>query len=227
LERRPGPLVEPILLAFGRPVKPRVYSPSHRITPAPHVRARLDESALRVVNNYRRRGGRGEVFVHVDLVATLFHLLDRLFAEAFLEAQTGGVEFMIGERADEVRGLEARGLDRLLRVHSKLDDVEQDLSEGLILIVAAGGRERGEGLAVFQDQRRRERNARAFSRLQFVGMAWCEQEALHARRDRDAGIARDEAREPRAARRGRKDVAGGVDHVDAGGVARALGFPYF
>src|SRR5262245_22054131 len=177
-----APHLAPILLACGRPVKPRVYSPSHSITPAAHVRARLDESALRVVNDYRRRGGRGEVFVQVDLVAALLHLLDGLFAEAFFEAQTGGVEFMIGERADEVRGLEARGLDRLLRVHSELDNVEQDLSEGLILIVAAGGRERGEGLAIFQDQRRRERDARAFSRLQFVRVAGCEQEALHARR---------------------------------------------
>src|SRR5262245_18537374 len=112
-ERRPLTPVQPILLACGRPVKPRVYSPPYRVPPAPHVSAGLDQSALRVINDDRRRGGRGEVFVHVNLVTALFHLLDCLFTEAFFEAQTAGIEFMIGERADEMRGLEARRLDRL------------------------------------------------------------------------------------------------------------------
>src|SRR5215475_4198545 len=149
-ERQPPP-PPPILLAYGRPVKPRVSSPPYRVPPAPHVRAGLDQSALRVINDDRRRGGRGEVFVHVDLVPALFHFLDCLFAEAFFEAQTAGIESMIGERADEMRGLETRRLDRLLRIHSEFNDVEQNLDEGLVLIVAAGGRERGEGPAVFQD----------------------------------------------------------------------------
>src|SRR5262245_3228395 len=167
-ERRPPSPAPPILLACGRPVKPRVYSPAYRVLPAPHVSAGLDQSALRIINDDRRRGGRGEVFVHVDLVTALFHLLDCLFTEAFFEAQTSGIESMIGERAYEMRSLEARRLDRLLRIHSEFNDVEQNLDESLVLIVAAGGRERGEGPAVFQDHRRRERDARPFARLQFV-----------------------------------------------------------
>src|SRR5262245_13127363 len=99
-------------------------SPSYRITPAPHVRSGLNQFRLRIVNDDRRRGGRSEVFVHVDLVAALFHFFDFFFAEAFFEAQTAGVESMIGERADEMRGIEPSRLDRLLRIHSEFDDVE-------------------------------------------------------------------------------------------------------
>src|SRR5262249_31571790 len=105
----------------------RSMSPPHRIPSAPRISARLNQLRLRIVNDNRRRRCRGEVIVHDDLVPAPLHLFGHLVAETFFQAQTAGIETVIGKRADEVRGLEPRGLDRLLRIHSEFDHVEQSL----------------------------------------------------------------------------------------------------
>ena len=56
-------------------------------------------------------------------------------------------------------GLKARRLHRFLRRHPEIDNVQQHLQHGLVLVVAARRRKREERLAVFQDDRRAQRHA--------------------------------------------------------------------
>ena len=57
---------------------------------------------------------------------------------ASFEAHLAGDELVKSEGGVEVLGLEAGSLDGLLRAHAEIQDVQQDLKQGLILVVAAG-----------------------------------------------------------------------------------------
>src|SRR3954447_2405377 len=86
----------------------------------------------------------------------------------------------------------------VLRVHPKFNHVQKNLKQRLVLVIAAGCRERHRGFAVFGDKCRAERYAWTFAAGQFVRMTGHEKKALCALRKRDAGIARDHRWKPGA-----------------------------
>src|SRR5215218_396325 len=104
---------------------------------------------------------------------------------------------MIVERAYEVESLKAGGLDGLLHVHAELDDIQQDLNERLVLVVAARGRKHDEWLSVLEHKRGRERYARALAGLKHVRVAFFEKERLHPLAHQHARVARDNGGQPR------------------------------
>src|ERR1700674_2211766 len=110
--------------------------------------------------------------------------------------------------------------DRLLYVHSELDDVEEELERPLILLVAALGAESQVWLSGARRKRRRERSARPLAGHQSVGMARVEVEGLHPGSEGKAErVDHGRARNPSAARRNRDQVAraiGGGDVNRAG-----------
>ena len=121
---------------------------------------------------------------------------------------------MIVERTDIVLRLEATRLNRLLRIHPKLDQVEEHLQQRLILVVPARRREGREGLAPLQHDRRREGNPRALARPQLIRMARLQEEALQPVRDGNPRLAGEKGRQPCPARRRREDVPRRIDDVD-------------
>ena len=78
-----------------------------------------------------------------------FELFDDRIVEARLDVERAGHEGVIVERTDEMERIEAWRFDRFLRVHAELRDVEKDLHERLILIVAARRGQDHKGLTVF------------------------------------------------------------------------------
>ncbi len=116
--------------------------------------------------------------------------------------------------------VKAWSFDRLLRIHAKFDHVEQHLQQRLILIVPAGRAQNHEWLAFFENQRRRQSDARTFARRDHVGTARISQRRLQTLAHQNARVARHHGRQPRAARRRAEHVAVFVDHIDAGRVIR-------
>ena len=58
----------------------------------------------------------------------------------------------------------------LLGMHVEVDEVQEKLQRPLVLLIAAGGAEDHERLAVLEDQRRRQGGSRAFAWGQGVGV---------------------------------------------------------
>src|SRR5690349_20525906 len=107
------------------------------------------------------------------------------------EVQLAWHEFVIAEGTAEMLGLEARRFDGFLRAHAEVEDVQDDLQEGLVLIVAAWRGENHLQLTGLGDQGGAEGDARALAGLQLVGMPGGHHEALQAAGERDSRIAGD------------------------------------
>ena len=101
--------------------------------------------------NYDRRGQIAPCAGDAHDVAEAGQLIGGGSRYAVFEIQFAGNEFMHGERAIEMLGLEAWGFDRFLCAHAELDEVENDLQQRLILVVGAGSGERVDRFAVFED----------------------------------------------------------------------------
>ena len=106
-----------------------------------------------------------------------------------------------------------------------MDNVQKHLQQSLILIVASGRGKNHERLAIFQNERRCERDARAFTRRDDVGAVRISQSGLQSLTHQHACIAKDDVlARARILKKGRRVNVGEVDLVDAGNcpVARVL-----
>jgi len=74
----------------------------------------------------------------------------RRWVDTFIQQQVPGSHGVIVEARNQVARLETWCFNRLFRIHSELNDIQQNLQQRLILIVAAGSGERQDGLAVGQ-----------------------------------------------------------------------------
>src|SRR5262245_59700419 len=95
---------------------------------------------------------------------------------------------MIVERADVMLSVEPRSFDSFLRIHPELDDVQENLQQSLILIVAAGRAQYHERLTVLENQRRRKGDARTFAGRDYVRTVGIGQRRLQTLPHQDAGI---------------------------------------
>ena len=125
---------------------------------------------------------------------------------------------MIVKRADVVLRVKPRSFHSLLRVHAKLNNIEQHLKQRLILIVTAGRAQDHVWLATPEHQRRRERDARALTGRDHVWTFRIGERGLQALAHQNTRVAGNNCRQPGAARRSTKKIAVFVDYVDAGRV---------
>src|SRR5213078_5135156 len=98
-----------------------------------------------------------------DVMAERSQFVGGVLGNTAFEVHPARGEFVIAERAIEMLGLEAWGLDGFLRGHAEFDDIQHHLQQSLVLIVAAGRGEREERLAILEYDGRAERDARPFS----------------------------------------------------------------
>src|SRR5215470_736582 len=117
---------------------------------------------------------------------------------AVLYLKNTGPEEVVSEALLVVKGVNARGLDGLLRAHPEDGDVEEHLKGLLVLAIAARTAECHERLAVAEDDRGGERRARSFARPKGIGLTVPQHKSLHAVPERHARIPGDEhtSREP-------------------------------
>jgi hypothetical protein len=128
------------------------------------------------------------------------------------------------KRAGKVRGLERRRIHGGLQIQAEVHVPQQQLQRPLILLIAARRAERGIGLAVAGDERRRERGARTASRSERRGQSFFHPEHLAARGHVEAQSRnRGRCLEPAARRRRRHHVAPAIDDIEMHGVAAQLG----
>ena len=123
------------------------------------------------------------------------------------------------EAAGPVFGVEAGGVDGLLRRHVVVDHAQEEDQRPLVLLLAAWRAEGHPGGAVVQGEAGGQRGARPLARHQAVGQAGLEPEHLAARAHREAQAGNDRGGlQPSARRRGADHVAPAVDHVQVAGV---------
>src|ERR1700679_2861767 len=104
---------------------------------------------------------------------------------------------MIIEARYQMPRLESGSLHRLLRIQSVFDHVQKHLKERLVLIVAARRRHRQIRLPIgMRYDRRTQRDAWTLASGKLVRVALDKNKLLPARRQRNARIARDHARQP-------------------------------
>src|SRR5882724_13599642 len=85
------------------------------------------------------RGGVGPIRAEADVMAQDGELIGGRAADAIFDRDAAGSELVKSKGLVEMIGLEARRFDGFLRGHVEFDDVEDDLEQRLVLVVAAGG----------------------------------------------------------------------------------------
>src|SRR6266403_3526855 len=145
----------------------------------------------------------------------LAKLTDHIRWYSRLDVKHARQELMIVERADVMLCVKAGSFDSFLRVHAKLNHIQQHLQQTLVLIVAARCAEHHEGLAVFQYQCRCQSNSGTFAWRDHVRTIWISQGRLQTLTHQDTCIAGNYCRQPGAAGRGAEQVAVLVNYVNA------------
>src|SRR5207302_2744718 len=92
---------------------------------AADVGAAVEHTIMRQDDSRRRSVAPGAG--HRDTMAESIQSIDGGLGNAVFDHHASGNEFVIPEGAVEVFGLESRCLDRLLRGHTEIDDIEQHL----------------------------------------------------------------------------------------------------
>ena len=147
-------------------------------------------------------------------MSTRPQIVDRPCVDARFQLEQSRPVGMWPEGLRKIVGPEAWLLDCLLRIHAKLDDVQEDLEHRLRLHIRTGRAERHQETAVTEGHGRVGRQARSLAALQRGSMVRIEP-ALRAASGADQAQPGDDRRAADAiARRGGKRVALLVDDAD-------------
>src|SRR5882762_4812153 len=195
----------------------------HGVAVAAGVGAGDAVAAGRLDQNRGGAAGDAERLDPGDVVAARLQIVVDGIGDSGFDVQLVEARIMRPERAVEVQRLHPRPFEGLVQIGEpigpELDDVEERLKDGLVLVVAARRADGHEGLTVLQDDAGRERVARAGARTQLRGARSVEPELLAPHAHADAGVAENDGAADPAAARGRvEDVAVLVDDGDMGRV---------
>src|SRR5216683_6069345 len=149
-----GPYEWPTLLPEDEPGAPRIGS--------------AVENAVAGLNHHRRRAV-APFTRDLSLMAQRVELLNRGGWDAGFQPHHSGYEFVAGEGAIEVLSLETRRFHGFLWRHAEIEDVEQRLEQGLVLIVAARRGHLQIELPVLGDDGRAKSYARTLAGSELIG----------------------------------------------------------
>src|SRR5512143_573872 len=134
-------------------------------------------------------------------MAEIGQLLDRRARDAPFDTHLARRELVIAEGVVEVARLEAGSLHGLLGRHAELQDVQQNLNQRLVLVIAAWCRHGEHQLAVARHDGGTQRHARTLAGSYLIRMPGRQDKRFHAYRERNTGIVDDDGRNPGSAGR--------------------------
>src|SRR4030095_5795234 len=166
--------------------------PAEGVAFAPHIRSAAQRCGPRIDARGDDPGGHAVGAEDLEHVTPPPELLERRRRKSILDLEDTRLALVVLEGAERMERVEARRLDRLLESAAEDEQVQKDVQDLLVLAVSPRRRDGEKGLAVLQDDRRRQRGAGALAAGEHVGALRIEVEDLHTVGERHPGVAGDE-----------------------------------